>query len=312
MYRVTAKATANGGAVDLALNDPADWLDPPYPMGQLKMTVALLGDDERGPFAALWCDGARTKPMPVTPGHGHGSDSWRVSIKGSMRMGAQCLDQGRFRFQKGGRPYGADNVSWGGEGGYSVVMMGDRRGGSAFPAREEDRPRFSPVTSRMFNDWLGIDTWGDFQEAQGLATTLGPVRAGFATGSYADEWPHLVSGVEFVAGLLGDPEFGPVVLLTKAAAGETPFPALRLATEVMHVVVRGHGTQGDIALPEFHVRIIEADVTGEPIVAGSDGLWLASIFGNRRALADAITNEAGEHWLTRLKATTEELQRQLV
>jgi hypothetical protein len=306
MYRVTAETRAVDGTLDLALDRPAGWFDPPYPMGRLKFAAALFGDAEAGPFAALYSDGPRTEPMVTSPGHGHGSDSWRISLQGTLRMGAQRYEAGRFRFQQGRRTYGADDVSWGPDGGYSVVMMADRRGAGARAADPAEQWKFDQ-NGAGFSAWVGANVTGPFEAPQGLAVTLGPVRAGHVEGSFEQQWPEIVPGIGFVAGLLGDRTAGPMVLLTKAGAGDVALPALEIESDIMHIVARGTARQGDTPLLPFGIRLTDAATRSEPVTAGPDGLWLATVIGDRRAVAAARTGETGSTWLAQVKQTAASL-----
>ncbi len=281
MYRFTASTEPRGGVLDIALPDPAEWNPLPFSKPGTNFGAALFGDPAAGPFAAMYSNAPREDPTPLTPGHGHGSDSWRIALLGTMRVGAQRYTPGAFRFQEGGMLYGADDSPWGPEGGYSIVMMGDRRGAGAIPANPKDAEVFK-AGNAAFTKWLSI-SYGNRTVEQGVAATLGAPRFGRVDGSFEEEWPEIVPGVQFAAGLVGHKDIGPIVILTKAEPGKTVFPGLAIDSDVMHVVVRALGTQGQSALERFTVRLLAEQVAAEPIVAGDDGLWLATVIGDRRA-----------------------------
>jgi hypothetical protein len=291
MFRATTLGGFDHGLCDMALDRPEGWLPPPFPMGQLQLSAALFGDDEAGPFAAMHYDPPRFSPMPVTPGHGHGSDSWRISIRGTLRMGARRYGEGAFRFQQGGAIYGADDVSWGPGGGCSFIMMADRRGGGTRTAYARDQAQFDE-TGKIFSAWLGHDVTGPFDAPQAVATTLGPARVGRVEGAFGDPWPQIAEGLRFAAGLAGEPERGPAVLLMQAAAGAVAFPAARLDSDIVHLVLRGAGAQDGDSLTPCQMRMIQAGRDSGAIRAGADGLWLATVIGDRRAVPE-MPGDAG-------------------
>jgi hypothetical protein len=170
--------------------------------------------------------------MPRTPAHGHDCDSWRVAINGTLSMGSRRYGPGEFRFQEGGKPYGADDYAWGPDGGQSVVMMSDRRGPTGRPVN----PKYVPYmheTGRGFYAWLGIDVPDVYPGAPGVVSSLGrPDKGGAIEGSFARtaDWPEVAEGVRGFATLLGDHESGPVVLTLAAESGAEILPSATFHT----------------------------------------------------------------------------------
>jgi hypothetical protein len=226
-----------------------------------------------------------------------------------MRMGAQKYGPGSFRFQEGGVVYGADNVSWGPVGGQSVVVMADRRGSTAIPAWPKDAERFQKA-GKMLDEWLGAPPRVEYPIVPGIATTLGKPRFGRVDGSFAkgDGWRFDSPGVQQEAGLAGDREGGPLILLIRAEAGRTAFPRLTLPTVVLHVVVGGSVHEGNRSLLRAEARLAGENTQAAALTAEGEGVWLASLIGDRRALAKAQCEDGA--WLDRVKQTLADLKSQ--
>lgn len=309
MIRFTSPAPVERGILDVHLGNPSDWFAPPYAKSDTHLGAILLGDEEVGPFAAVYSNPPRTEPTPMTPGHGHGSDSWRICLQGTMKVGATRYGPGAFRFQQGGLLYGADDSPWGPGGGYSVVMMGDRRGAGAIPANPNHQPGFA-ASSAKFQKWLGVN-YSNQTINQGVATTLGECSNGRRDGNFGQEWPELAPGLQVAAGLVGDRESGPIVVLTNALPGRTAFPALTIASDVMHVIVRGSAVQRNDPLAAYDIRLIGENSPADALTAGPDGLWLASVIADRRGWPSAATDSRGAQLLGSMRERIEPLFEQL-
>lgn len=130
-FRTTTDDLPRDGQLRASLLDTSTWYKGTFPSSSSAFAALFFGDGHLGPFAALNASAPSEVPTPTTPGHGHRSDSWRICIEGSMRVGAQKHGPSAFRFQQGGVIYGADDVAWDPKGGQNVVVMCDRRGSTA-------------------------------------------------------------------------------------------------------------------------------------------------------------------------------------
>ncbi len=308
-YRITTDDRPHNGQIDMSLIDTSTWHKGPFTGPGSAFAAVFFGDAQLGPFAALNAVAPRDSPLPTSAGHGHRCDSWRVSIDGTMRMGALKYGPGAFRFQEGGRIYGADDVSWGPHGGQSVVVMADRRGSTAIPAWPKDAERFKKA-AKMLDEWLDAPPRVEHPIVPGIATSFGKPRLGHVNGSFAqgEAWRFDSPGVQLEAGLAGDREGGPLILLVRAQEGRTAFPRLRLATEVLHVVVGGSARDGGGRLQRAESRLAGENTDAPALVAEEHGVWLASLIGDRRALAAAQCED--EAWLGRVKQTLADLSSQ--
>jgi hypothetical protein len=253
--------------------------------------------------------------MPRSPAHGHDCDSWRVAIRGRLSMGSRVYGPGEFRFQSGGQPYGADDYAWGDETGYSVVMMSDRRG----PTGRPTDPKFIDGmrrTGKAFYEWVDITVPPEYPGAPGVRTTLGPTdRGGAVEGSFADTgaWIEVTDGVRVAAGLVGDHEAGPVVVLVRADPGRTAWPGSTFGTEVLHLVVDGSAmVDGNDLLPA-DIRVVEAGRAAGPVVSGPAGLSDAIVLGDRRHVVGAFERpELVGPWAKRVGRAIDELLGELL
>lgn len=284
----TGHAPCRSEPVDIALPYPDGWRAAPFPMGGVAFAAIRFGHEAAGPMAALYSDRPRTEPMPSTPGHGHKSDSWRISIEGTLRMGVQRYGPGAFRFQQGWIPYGADDVSWGENGGYSIVMMADGRGSCAIAADPADQPQFDQAAG-LFYDWLDMEKAEDYAEPASVATSLGPARHGRIDGSFEQpgDWVRFGPGWTGLVGLCGHRDVGPVIILSRVGDGGVAFPGITLPTEVMHCVVGGQALVDGRLLDKATVRVVPCAADGGAVTAAGGDLWLASVIGNRAALSAA-------------------------
>lgn len=274
--------------VDLSFREPGEWLDLPYPEssgGQI--SLMLFGDERDGPFAVLGATDPTDMASPRGPAHGHESDSWRISLIGSSPMGNEEYGPGEFRWQDGGRPYGADGYASGRDGGYHLVMFGDRRGFATQPVKKELTEHFAQRDAGVAM-LFSIDVPDEYPaEARGMATTIGARdKAGKVNGSFADSapWQPAGPGVRASAGVMGHLAVGPLILLARAdAAAEVVAPEAS-GTEVVVMVVAGSCTIGDETYAQGDLRIQTAGSSLPSIVAGPDGADLTIVIADRSAL----------------------------
>ena len=286
MYRILTPEPieATNGAVDLDFTDPARW--PPY-VGDGFGITAMLGDEHAGPMVFLSSFPPADEQMPTGFAHAHASDNWRITVRGTTNMGRDAYTEGQFRFQDGGVPYPSDNVAWGPDGGFGIIMFADRRGFAMRPVKAEIAERVVPQQEKT-GKALGIEVCDPCPGAPAIATSFGGTTRGQLVSGFecADSWPEVSPGVALGVALLGEPSSGPVMFLTRADSGATALPERRLSTEVVQAVISGAATIGGDALPAGRVRIEEADTGGAPVVAGPEGLSLVTIIADRRAVSD--------------------------
>lgn len=274
---------------DLSFRETADWGDLPYP-GTTggKINTLLLGDSKAGPLVALAYMPPMDEPLKRGTAHGHESDNWRITLLGESHMGPSTYGPGQFRFQTGGQPYGADDYAAGPEGGYHLVMFGDRRGFPIQPVKQELREVIGKQNEAAAAA-LGIEVPDPYPaDERGLVTNLAePDKAGKVESSFADaaDWPELAPGVRAAAGLFGHREVGPLLLLLQCGPGTTALPAASHGTEVLFMVVAGSGRIGDVDYALGDLRLHDAGAPLPEVVAGPDGLSLYALFADRRGAA---------------------------
>lgn len=280
------------GHIDLSFRKPETWGSLSHPgVTGARSTTIMMGDPDAGPLISLAWFPPIEEDMARGWAHGHDSDNWRITLLGESHMGRESYGAGEFRFQNGGQPYGNDDYAGGPEGGYHLVMFGDRRGFPVRPVKQDYRAQAAEMAERGAAG-LGITILDPYPaEEQGVQTNLGtPDKAGKVEGTFAEaaSWPELVRGVTIAAGLVGESERGPVILLLQAKAGATARPACTFATEVLHMIVKGSCTIGADALRLGDVRLQEADAPSPAIVAGPDGLSLVLVVGDRREIQPEV------------------------
>ena len=311
MYRILMPEPieASDGKVDLDFRDPSRW--PAY-VGNGFGVTTMLGDEQAGPMVFLSSFPPNPEQMPTGFSHAHASDNWRITVRGTTNMGRDAYTEGQFRFQDGGVPYPSDNVAWGPEGGFGIIMFADRRGFAIRPVKAEIAERLGPQQEQV-GKTLGIDMRDPCPGAPAIATSVGGTTRGQLVSGFerADSWPEVTSGVRLTAALLGEPSCGPVMLLTRGAPGTTVLPARLISTEVVQAVVAGTATIGDEVLDSCRVRIEEADTAGAPIVAGPDGLSLVTIVADRRAVSDLSAAFGDGPWTRSVAAQLDGLRAEL-
>lgn len=285
MINTTARRTTSGSTNRLSFRDSEGWAGPPGTEG-MGFAVVCLGDEHVGPFLALAALPPMTEPPRRTPAHGHDCASWRISLEGTLSMGRNTYGPGQFRFQEGGKPYGEDDYAWGPRGGWSAVMMADRRGLSARPVDASVAPHFERAQAD-FLDWAGMQHFGAYHGAVDVATSLGSPRGGRVEGDFRDtsSWTLLPSGVRLAVGLVGDHERGPVVVALDCPAGSVAWSAPEEIGDWMFLVTRGSGTCSDDELVNGDIALDAGPCSD--VLAGPDGLGAVLIIGDRSALPDS-------------------------
>ena len=303
---------AEHGPLDISMSQAATWPAVPGLTGMAFHALPM-----GGPYLALAAIPPRTDPMPLYPPHGHGTDTWRITLRGEMNMGARKYLPGEFRYQAGGKAYGGDDLAWGPDWGYSIVLMADRRGTPSFaPDRNPEFIRWARARRKPLFDWLGIEMVEDYTAPQGVATTLKSAPRSFmAEASFHDvsAWHEVTPGVRVAVGMLGERDVGPVLLHVRAEPGQVAFPASTFATEVLHIGIAGTLRIGDRDLAEGDLRLVDERTPGSAAVAGTAGGCTTIVFGDRRALTDEGIRAAGlpAAWETFLRDSLAQLRPRL-
>lgn len=305
-------SSQDANVLDISMTKAASW--PPVPgMGDFGFQAIVMGDETAGPYLAVVAIPPRTDPLPLFPAHGHGTDTWRITLRGEMNMGARKYLPGEFRYQAGNKPYGSDDLAWGPDWGFSIVMMADRRGAPSFPPdRDPQKIREARARTKPLYEWLGFETVEDYAQPQGVATTLPrAARAPHVEGSFAQSttWQEVTPGVRVSAGLLGHAEAGPLLLHVHAQPGCVAFPASCFKTEVLHIGSSGSGDIDSRSIGEGDLRLIASGIRSPALVAGEAGYCGTVVFGDRRGLRASLDTAFTDApaWSTWLARTTDEL-----
>lgn len=273
------------GHIDASYLDRGGWAED---MGA-QVLAMLVGDEHCGPFVVLSYVEPSNEQMPLSFAHAHASDTWRISVRGTTNMGRDAYEQGQFRFHDGGVPYASDNFAWGPEGGYGIIVFADRRGFAIRPVQAEIAEKVVPEQAAA-GAFLGIDLQDPCPGAPAIATTMGPTTRAHLDGGFdrSETWDEIAPGVRMAAGIAGEPERGPVLVLLDCAAGCEAVPPRLLGTESIVAVVTGSIDAGGTTLAQGDVRLEEAGVEHGGLVAGPDGAQLVVIVADRRALSSAL------------------------
>ena len=251
-----------------------------------KDLALLVGDPECGPLIELTSRPPEPDEMPRAPAHGHASDNWRITIQGTTNMGTYAYGPGQFRFQDGGVPYAGDNLAWGPEGGFGIIMFADRRG-SPIRFVEPDHPfqEGADQGARAFADAYGFELRDPCPGAPAIRTNLGKTQFGHLDTGFEDSesWPEAAPGVRLATSLLGEVTAGPVLALLRCDPGAPACPAGTVDTEVFHAVVAGSCEVGGSTRTLGDAWLTSAGPQPE-VVAGPDGLSHIVVFADRRAV----------------------------
>jgi hypothetical protein len=289
------------GPIRLSFSNPREWnytvvSEEDYFYG----ASVKIGDPVSGATIVFFASPPGVAP-PNYPAHGHASDSFRITVRGAAPTGEFDYLPGEFRLQEGWKPYGADNLARGSDGGWQMLMFADRRGAMARPVKADQAPPGGGEESARF---LGVERGDIFPRGDerfcepgpsGLAATLVRERPkhSWVNGSFdeTDSWLSIKGGSKVAAALVGDVVCGPLVLLVSAVQGSSvSFGSTPLGTEVVQLVVSGSGSIDGETLITGDIRITPADVACPTITAGTDGVHGVIVFGDRRA---AMTADPG-------------------
>jgi hypothetical protein len=294
--RLREEPSMQDGHIDLSFRDPAGWDDLPYPnVADARACVMLLGDADAGPLVVLAWFPPMDDALVRGWAHGHDSDNWRITLLGESHMGPAAYRPGEFRFQNGGKPYGGDDYAAGPDGGYHLVMFGDRRGFPMRPVKAEHADKAARMATRTATA-LDISVVDPYPVAeQGVRTSLGvPDKAGKVDGSFADAdaWEELVPGVRAACGLIGTSAVGPVLVLLRCEPGTAAVPRAAFGSELLVMVVDGSCAIGHATLEVGDVRIQAADAETAAVVAGAAGLSVVLLIADRRGRTPRTLDES--------------------
>lgn len=289
--------------------------------GVLTVNIALAGDALKGPSFGL----TAYKPagFPPGPNHAHASDSLRVVVKGGHTTGRKVYGPGEFRFQKGWGNYAGEGYDEDAPDSWVLIMTGDRRGVRIRFADEELVSNGTQATfnaaSRELHEYFGIeveDTISDDPEhtagPSAVATTIGPLsNSGKIDGSFAarESWDAVGTGIQAVVALMGDPEVGPVVVLSATEPNQVATARCRFDTETVRMIVRGSCTIDGHTYEPGDLRIQRPGEWCEETIAGPDGLDEVFVVADRRH-ADP-TMDGSEAWPARVGEKARDLTAEL-
>ena len=265
-----------------SFRDAEAWVD----FSNGKDLALLLGDPECGPLIELTSRPPEPEEMPRAPAHGHASDNWRITIQGTTNMGTYAYGPGQFRFQDGGVPYAGDNLAWGPEGGFGIIMFADRRGSPIrFVERDHPFQEGADQGARAFADAYGFALCDPCPGAPAIRTNLGQTQFGHLDTGFeeSDSWPEAAPGVRLATSLLGEVTAGPVLALLRCEPGAPACPAGTVDTEVFHAVVAG-SCQVEGSPRALGDAWVTAPGPQPGVVAGPGGLSHIVVFADRRAV----------------------------
>lgn len=277
--------TAVDGHLDIDYRNVTGWGED---AGSPVLPV-LVGDETCGPMLLLSSTAPVDEPLPPGYDHGHATDSWRISVRGTTQMGRQHYGQGQWRFHEGGIPYASDNYAWGPEGGFGLIIFMDRRGFAIRPLDVEIAAKIIPEAEFMA-EVLGIELLNPLPGAPAIVTTMGEPEDAHLNGGFdrSSEWDEVVPGIRMAVGLAGEPTCGPVLLFLDAAPGAELLPSRCLAAETVLIPSGGTTLSGDDSLAEGVLRLEEADTEHPALVAGEDGAQIVVFLSDRRAVRAAL------------------------
>ncbi|WP_123024338.1 hypothetical protein [Mycolicibacterium stellerae] len=290
--------------VELSFAATDRWITPPYLRSAARtadtpfdVTAILAGDSVKGPLILLLAVAPGIEP-PDAPAHGHASDNFRISLCGTLPMGSQRYGAGEFRFQRGWKPYASDNYAHGTDGGWTMLCFADRRGARVRHV-DPDAPAHGPADANLAA-WLGIGgdlTSNDPHLTAGdsaLAVNFGVSRKPHLNGSYAQAsaWPGVGTDTRAMGALLGDPQRGPLMVMSRTSPNALSASRFTVDTELVHVVVRGSCTIGDQSRRAGDIRVTRAGAETESVVAGPDGVDELIVLGDRSGALPRFCGDA--------------------
>ena len=261
----------------------------------LQMTHLFLGDPVSGPFVQV----GHAPMLPAGPVHMHRSDTFRIGMEGSFRVGKFSYGTGDFRMQGAGHYYGPES----GSGPHTLLLvMADRRGWIPTPAREGERDAMQPVidaTARFYADHIHAVLPDAGSGVMGLADTARlQYRAGRANGSFseAENWEVSPDGVRYCLLLMGERQKGLLLLLSEAPAGvveTTP----DYDTDSCRVIISGSAQWHGNTYRRGDICAITAGAGPAEIVHGHEGSKMVTLYADRSACMGDFM-DAGVHWIT--------------
>ncbi len=300
MYSVWGTTRATEAQADLSCKDTSGW---PIRLGDMANTSVKFGDKARGPiFGPVVCQPGTV--VEHAPAHAHASDNFRIILRGTFKMGPETYGPGEFRIQQGWKPYPGEDVV-GDDGIWMAVLMANRRGFRAryvneTPSNEVEMHRYLATTYELEGDARYSDDPNDTAGPSAIATNLGKTKSGKINGSFADAhtWPTSHPGTQAIVSLLGEPECGPVLILTSTEPNGVVTPRCRFDTEAFRMLVSG---SCEIDGRSYDLGDMRVDRAGEwcgPVVAGSEGLQQAFIIGDRRGATPTLESTSDEFTFT--------------
>lgn len=308
-FPLTKVEPASDGRVSMSFRQAESWRKF---FGIGKSLDLLMGDETSGPYVLFSCLGPMADEMPRGPAHGHDSDTWRISIQGTTNVGKYAYSQGQYRFQDGRVSYPGDNVAWGAQGGFGILIFGDRRGWAARPVDQAVASK-AEAQQRPFSEKLGVTDDHPQPSTSTIKSTLGETSLGHLDGSFdtAQNWAEVLPGTRAAISLFGEPFNGPVLVLLHSEPGAKVVPGGDIATEMLHAVVKGACTSGgeNKSLGDFWLT--EAGAQPE-VIAGPDGLAHILLIGERQELSGFIaSNQEGQEWVSGISRLANNLQGEL-
>jgi hypothetical protein len=303
MYSAWGTKHSTETLAELSFHDTGAW---PIRFGDMANTSVKVGDDTCGPIIGPVACQPGTVPPPAAA-HAHASDTFRIILRGTFKMGPEMYGPGEFRFQQGWRPYPGEDAL-GDDGLWMAVFVADRRGMRARYVKEPppDSPEAQVAVEmhRYFGrtyELKGGDVWfsDDPKDTAGpsaLASSLGPIKSGKRNGSFADadSWTTSHPGTREAVSILGDPICGPVVVLTATEPNGVVTPPCRFDTEVFRMIVAGACEIDGRRYEKGDMRIDRAGEWFGPVVAGPEGMQQVVVIGDRRHATPTMESTADE------------------
>jgi hypothetical protein len=278
MFRGHNGLELTGDSLKISFRESEKWPQL-TPGGTIRAYIFDIGDEASGPNIQL----GNIQPMPdekldwrhsIDPLHHHGSDQFRVMLRGEWKLAGRAMPTATWSFQDSGmvyqeHPRGETLTSM-------LLLMGDRRGvlsTTAIKKDEDTKFRYGEIYDVLPDDKPYPHPAGD-RGIAAIATSAGSARQGFVWGDF-DDAPS--------CGLLGDAETGPIVFMLVGKPGEVVIPPCSTGTEMVLAVAEGSAQVGDETYLSAELRVQTADRSMPAVVAGSAGLKATLILGDRRA-----------------------------
>ncbi|MEN3271684.1 MAG: hypothetical protein V7636_445 [Actinomycetota bacterium] len=305
MFNTTAPISFDDGVIDLSFAERANWTGA-------ALLMFTIGDAALGPVLMAIGSEPSGREIDVEKAleygfvHMHRSDSFRMPVRGDFIVGRTVYAPGDFRLQESGKYYGPEGPgpvsAQGVEPSWTLLAFADRLGYRIQAANDRDLGKITAMEQPAIPLYDAVGCVpvhpDDSIGTPAIRTTLADsLHTGHADGSLAatDDWPVLGTS-DATAAALGNPEAGPIFLVTRTPPSGTSTPAIAWDTEVARFVVSGSATCGDASFEPGHVRIVEAGAPQEAVIAGDQGLAEVIVIGDRRfaaptSCADAVWSE---------------------